>query len=346
MPKYIIDARFGEIIKSARIQRNISAKSLASQIDKSPSYVTKLERGEIKSLDPDVFRTILIYIFGEDVEQTEIVDYIYDSLKIKYKDEEIEKILWFYNFSTTICHIPIPTELIDYINQKIETHNIDPDILLKRINSNEALSDEQLSDTTIEDNRWYTDKDDNKTRWIRINMQKSVFSSLLNKRLKKTSYIYILSIVYYLEKMITFHDQIELSPSEQNTLMQDATEILNQFKFYNAIEKDRAYHIQETNNTFSQLYNTYDTENIRLINDFLAFLRLASDFDVEITNKYLQEFINTTKWDPGFALKILSFEYSKLETISYHKKKAFFKDLNALIDRYYNDSGDDQIEMY
>ena len=51
MPRFDVTQPLAETIKTIRIQNKISSKDLAKKIGKSPSYLSKLEKAEIKSID-------------------------------------------------------------------------------------------------------------------------------------------------------------------------------------------------------------------------------------------------------------------------------------------------------
>ena len=347
MPKYLIDSSFGETIKTARVQNNIPAKVLAEHINKSPAYITKLEHGDIKSIDIDTFNSILSCIFGNAKDQNEIVNKLYESLNIKYTNTEIEKALWFQNFSTVSCRIPISKELIEYINGLINSNDISREYLLLRINSNESLSDEEKQDKSIEENQWYIDKSDNKSQCIKLNLKESYFNSILDCKKNKAPYVYILSILYYINKIIKYNETIKISTDENKKLMHETIDTLNQFKFYSITEKEKALYNNKTNDDISNILNSFDIENKELINHIISALQIYSDIDVKQINEYLIEYNNTINWDLGFAVRILGLPFSKMDKVSFSSKKKLLNEIEQLIDKYSStDDLIDKIEVY
>ena len=347
MPKYLIDSKFGETIKTARIQNGIQAKALAEHLNKSPAYITKLERGEIKSIDSAMFDSIINYIFGDTIDKNSIVDTIYDSLKIKYSPEEIENILWFQNFSTITCKIPIPEELIDYINSILIKEKITPEYLLIRINSNDALSEEERKDTSIEDNQWFIDNSDNKRQTIRINMNQSYLSSILDKTRDRAPYIFIFCIIFYIKKILVYSDETNITSDQYKALYNDTVDTLNEFKFYSISEKNKILYNKQTTDDITEVLNSFDIENRKLLNDIISALQIYSELDVKQTNEYLSEFSKSLKWNIGFTLKITGLHYSELDKLTYESRNRFINEIEALIDKYSNTSEiKDKIEVY
>ncbi len=347
MPKYLIDSKFGEIIKTARIQNNIPAKTLAEKINKSPAYITKLEHGDIHSIDSEVFDSIITIIFGNNTNQNKTINTIYDSLKIKYTNEEIDNILWFQNFSTVVCQIPVPKDLIRYINSLMVDNNITIDYLLNRINSNEALSEDEKIDSSIVDNQWYFDNSNNHKHSIRIKMKKSYLESILSNNRDKSPYIFLFCVLFYIKKILAFHDNASISNEEYKKLFDETTDSLNQYKFYSITEKNKIIYGQKTTTDLTQVLNSFDLENLELLKNIIKAFKLYSELDVKQTNEYLNEFNNSLDWDLGFTFKLISLHYSKLKDISFNSKKSFINEIEKLIDKYSNSSEiKDKIDIY
>ncbi len=346
MPKYLIDSKFGETIKTARMQNNIPANKLAKHISKSPAYISKLERGEIKTIDIKVFESIISFIFGNNIDKNTIVNKIYDSLKIKYSDKEIEEALWFLNYSTVSCKIPIPKALIEHINTLLKDHNISSSYLLKRINSNESLSEKDKISPHIEDNLWYSNKNENGEH-IRINISEQYLSSVLDGTRDRSAYIFILCILFYINKIIKYQDKADITNDEYNELINQSTDTLNNYKFYSIIEKNRLLSEAKNATEISEILNSFDNNNRKLISNIITNLHMFSELDVKQTNEYLEQYCKSLEWDIGFAIKILGLPYSKLNNISFSSKKGLISEIESLIDKY-SDSSDERnkIEMY
>lgn len=64
MARYDVTPELASIIKSTRIVNNVTAKSVAEHIGKSQSYISKLEKGGIKSIEENelisIFKFILV----------------------------------------------------------------------------------------------------------------------------------------------------------------------------------------------------------------------------------------------------------------------------------------------
>jgi len=140
MTKVYVTQELAETIKSIRLQNKILSKDLAKAVGKSPAYITKLERGEIQTIDISELNIIFKFIAGNNSSFDDTMEKIYTILKYKYSDDEIEKQIWFANYDTVKRKIPIPGTLIDEINNKIVQLEKSRQYLLTRINNNESLT--------------------------------------------------------------------------------------------------------------------------------------------------------------------------------------------------------------
>ena len=149
MPRAIVTPELAETLRGIRLQNKIQAKSLAAYIGKSPAFISKLESGNIQTIDTKELYSILQFISGEN-SSTELAEQIYASLRFKYSSKEIEEQLWFTNYDTVECLLPIPEALIDDMVTRLGTLGVSRSYLNTRINANEALSPEDINDDSIE----------------------------------------------------------------------------------------------------------------------------------------------------------------------------------------------------
>ena len=120
MPRAIVTPELTETLRGIRLQNKIQAKNLAAHIGKSPAFISKLESGNIQTIDTKELYSILQFISGEN-SSTELAEQIYASLRFKYSSKEIEEQLWFTNYDTVECLLPIPEALIDDMVTRLGT---------------------------------------------------------------------------------------------------------------------------------------------------------------------------------------------------------------------------------
>jgi len=278
---------------------------------------------------------ILKFISNTDSSFDEIVEKIYASLKYKYTPKEIEQQLWFTNFDTVERQIPIPESLVDAVTTNLCSLGITREQLLKRINANEALSDEDNHDASIPCNQWYPQRRiGDGAQSIKIQLLPEQLDSILDRGVDISPYVFVFAIVFYVFKMECFGDQVEISDDENSDLMSKATNMLNQHKFFSLAEKNALLSGKETETEIFELLNTFDRDNIEIINEIIAKFKFATECNIKDTNIQLDNFRKNMRWDLGFILKVMSLDYKSLETTSVSNKRNLITAIENLIIEY------------
>lgn len=342
MAKVIVTKELAEVLKNLRIQNSIKANELASYLEKSPAYITKLEKGDIQTLKEDEFKKILNFILKNNSDINMILENVYNILKFKYSDEEIQQQLWFMNFDLAVRKIPVPASLVDEINDIITKNNILPNDLLVLINQNYFIYKEDRDNNNIPYNTWFNDKDNNSC--IKISLSEDLFNSFLQKKEKKIEYIYPYSILYYIFVLKSNKAIESISDQEKMEFFDEATKILNKHKFYSIVERNRIISDKKTESEIEEILSTFDINNKKIINGIISQFKFLADYDISITNTRLNKFFENLEFDAGLMLKIISLNYSKLNGISVDKKKSFISEVEDLIEKYSNEKNN--VEMY
>ena len=334
MPRAIVTAGLGETIRNLRLQNKIQAKQLATHIGKSPAFVSKLENGSIQSIDSEELITILRFVAGEE-SQIELAEKIYKSLKLKYSAKEIEDQLWFVNYDTVTCLLPIPETLIDDFNGRIERLGISRQYLLERINANEALSDEERADNSITSNQWYHPKQKNgNEQSIKIQLSENRLNRILDKGYAAAPYVFIFCILFYLLKIEQYQDVVSISEEQNEALMKETTSILNTNKFLSISEKNRLLSEKQSQEEIQETLNSFDKDNVEILNDIISGFKIASEQNIITTNKKLKAFGKNMHWDLGFMLRIISMDFSSLKDTSVSNRKILLSEIEDLIIKY------------
>ena len=333
MPKIIVTDRLADTLKMLRMQNGIKSKDLAKHLGKTPGYVSKLEKQEVKNIEIETVESIFSFILGADYKKTEIWEQIYASLQIKYSKAKIEEEIWFANFDTVYRYIPVPDSIVDFINQKISELNINRDLLLKRINANEALCEEEINNSKRKCNIWYPSIV-GEGSYIKIDMSQQMLSNILDKKMLSCPYVFVFCILYYVLKIEKYGDTVTIDVSHTQQLYQKTTTILNDHKFYSIIERDNIMRCAQSQEELQELLSSFDNDNVKLIGEILGRLKFASDLDIRRTNERLSSFLENLKADVWFTLKTISLDYHQLESIDTSQRKEFLKDVELLIQKY------------
>ena len=340
MAKYDVTPELGEIIKTVRIQNHVSAKSIAEHIGKSQSYVSKLEKGAIKTIKEEELTSIFRYILGSQKNFQEFLDSalgtIFETLELRYSDEEIDEQIWFDNYDTVLRQIPLPNELINSINDRMRSIGLSVETLCARINANEGIAPEVAQLEKYPFNVWCPYVVDQKIKYSFIKMQVTVseVTSILEGRISTSNYVTLLAIVYYLTKIEKCGERVNISESEESSIKNCAKEYLNYYRFFSIAEKNKLRRQAHSKAEQDALLSSFDQENNNLINSVLTAFKLYSEIDITFVNRSLKAFVSNLKWDPGYMMRLLSIPFSELEISSFTVKKQMLSEIEAVANRF------------
>ncbi len=333
MYKIIVTEELARLLKEKRLQNKITAKNLADEIHINAAHLSKIENGLIKTIDPHIFQKLIKTLF-KGLSEEETLKSIYNSLEYWYSKDEIDKQLWFLNFDTIKRKIPLLPSLVDFLNKNMKNNYISKDILLMKMNANEALTAKQKSNNAFEPNRWYlADTKYPYNKIIRIQMTMDQLDEILDGKVDKASFISVFCIAFYINKIMKYKDKIEITKEEYRQLTEDTEKQLSEYDFCTISYRNNKLKEAETEKDYQRFLSSYDKENFATVQEILSVFKYASDLDIKLTNQRLKEFLTNLKWDIGFMLKIMSFDY-KINLDSFNKKKEFLIKLEQFIKDY------------
>lgn len=340
MAKYDVTPELAETIKTVRIQNHVSAKSVAEHIGKSQSFMSKLEKGDIKTIQEEELTSIFRFILGSYKNYQEFLDSalgtILETLELRYSDEEIAEQIWFDNYDTVLRQIPLPTDLIRSINDRMRSIGLSVEALCARINANEGIPSEVEQIDKYPFNEWCPYVVDHRFMYafIKMRVTASEVTSILEGRSSASNYVTLLAIVYCLSKFEKHADRADIGESEDNSIMKGAKEYLNQYKFYSIAEKNKLRRQAHSKAEQDALLSSFDQENHALITDVLSAFKLYSEMDITFVNKSLTVFVRNLKWDPGYMMRLLSIPFSELEISSFTVKKQMLTEIETVANRF------------
>ena len=340
MARYDVTHELAEVIKSTRIQNHVPSKELAEHIGKSRSYMSKLEKGDIKSIDESELTTIFKFIFNNDSDFQNFLNTtlakILDTLELRLSNREIDEQLWFSNYDTVLRLIPIPEDIVDDINNRLILSNISINTLCDRINANEGIHPQVTNTDPYPFNEWqaFVENHQVKFSFIKMKVDISQITEILNKTRKSANYVTILSIAYYLLKMERYQSKIDITSEQSNDIMSSAIQYLNTYKFYSLAEKSKLKSQTKTKAEFEGLLSSFDKDNIELINEIIISFKISSELNLSKTNEYLRDFVKNLKWDNGFMMRIISAQFDKNNNMSFSLKKQMLSEIQDIIHKY------------
>lgn len=340
-------------LKEFRNKYQVKAKDLAEFIEKSPAYISKLERGQIQQVDKNEFVKITNFIAKSEEGYYLFCEKIAEAADAK----ELDNNLLLLNFDLLERRIPITEHLIEIVKQMMTKASVNAEELISYINQNEDLSQEfliehKLDPNTIEKNVWhpYTEADslDVSHSLIFLNYSLESLTEFLEGNVKKCEYMFLYAVVYHLLKLLHKSEGMQYDDELINKCKIEAEEILLNEKFYSLSVKARLQEQSETEEEYKNLLNEFDVKNVEYIMDIVSIIRFLSEYDVSYTNDKLKAISDNLKnGDPSFALAFMAMSINKLNDLSPTIKREFLKEVSNLIEKYTSMSNvNEVIEKY
>lgn len=325
-------------LKDFRNQYKIKAKDVAKILDKSAAYVSKLEKAEIQQIERLELERILDYIAGDDGYQ-KFMEYSSDLAD----EEELQQSTMLLNFDWIERILPIPDELIEYINNKIQKNNIDIGVLAEYINKNDDLDSSffekyRISKENVEPNIWinYRDVDANSVQrsFILVKISQQEISDILSRKQKKSNYLKVFIILYHIFKLEELNKRLVLEEKDRASAQRRTEEKLQNFKFYTYASKRKLLLKVQGKLELDDVLSKFDTTNGMLTTKLLNYIALLSEIDVSYTNIKLEGIINNFESiDPSFAIAYMAIPLEKLSELPVGVKKEFLKGVSDLIQK-------------
>lgn len=340
MAKFDVTPELATTIKTVRIQNHITSKSVAEHIGKSQAYMSKLEKGDIKSIKESELTSIFKFIFNNNDDFQEFLNStlgkILATLEVRFSDEEISNQLWFNNYDKIRRMIPIPETLISELVAQMNSLELSPEKLCMRINSNEGLNEKTTNLDQYPFNEWQVRVVDHKIHsyFIKMKVNLDYIEKILERKIISANYVTILSIAYYVFKTRDFGERVMISDDDDRRLMRQAKELLRSHRFFTLMDK-RVLRIQaQSESEKDALLSSFDKENNEVINELLEGLQIFSELDIVRVNESLKTFVENLKWDGSFIMKLINIPFYKMDRASFTIKKEILKEIQTIFEKY------------
>lgn len=334
MARYVVTPELAEAIKTVRIKNGIASKDLASHLGKSAAFVTKLEKGEVKTIKEEDLTAIVEYIVSDHNSFSDKLESLVDAIGLHNSPGTIEKQVWLMNYDWVMCRIPLPDELSKDILAKMREGNISIDMLSDEICKNSELDEEIREDVTIPFNEWQGAITDGNCsyNYIKLKITADEIDRVLHKSID-TNYVTIYAIVRFLHYLLTYRG-LSISDEISSELSDYTEKYLNSYKFYSISERKKRQQEAKSVAELDELLSEIEIKNSELVGTLTTFIEIISELNVADTNVKLEKLLKNIQWDCAFSMMILSQPYYELSGLSFTNKKELLGKIKDLIAEY------------
>lgn len=350
MIKFEVTPELAETIKMLRVQHKVSAKTVADYIRKSPSYMSKLEQGDIKTIDEPELTSIFLFITGYSTDlpgfMSSYFPKLYESVALNRSEETLDNQLWLMDYDSVLRMIPVPGVLVDDLNKRIQA--LAPftiDALCARINSNEGIFPLITNEDENPFNEWHRveDGDGGFYLFIKIRIEPTLIHRLLAKEETIANLVTLLTIVFYILKTEQYGMRTELDDKENEELMLRARKYLASYQVMSI--RDQLWLQQQNKEDPEDL--TFDKKGHLLIVDIIKYFQAFLKADIPQGHDYLERIKNNLAWDTGYMISYMSLPFFKLTGMNYATRSQMLSEIKSVVQKYTNMPTEQQkIDLY
>ncbi|WP_027398369.1 hypothetical protein [Anaerovorax odorimutans] len=308
----------GMLIKNFRIENKVTARSIIDEFNKSSSYISKLEKGEIKKIKTDFLNQLCNFITKNDRGIKELL--MLGAQKSDTYTPFTKNII--SNIDELVIEHTIPNDLVIEINNYMQDKNITTENLINMINRNQDLEQYEIDIINkIPYNQWYYVESLNNDL-IKISMPLEYLNSFLSSNLETIHLVIIEVILYTLYLLGQEKDARNLADSK--------------LKFYKIKRYSSTVLIKVTDKNIDELFGGMPDVQIKALKQITTGLKLISIINKDIGLKKLQQINDNLHVDLAFYFAYISQDLTELEKQSVEVKQQFLKDLKELIEKTVN----------
>lgn len=313
----------GMALKNFRIENKVTAKSITEKFDKASSYISKLEKGDIKKIDGNFLIELCNFITGSD----DGLSHFLSKLSQNYKDFTNESKTIVMNIDDLLYEHTVPSKMIEEINSYISSHNISVSKMIEVINANEDIANRKYYNE-LPLNIWYAVNDDIDEAAIKMSIPLSYVEDLLSGKITTIHRVIAEVILYALYKC----------GNEENA-RDMANDKLREFRIV-----PRRIVITITEDKIKNMFGNLEPDTSDALKDVIMQLRLITSATKEYGSKRIKQIRDNLGYDLGFCFAYMSLNLVELEQKDKEKKKEFLNELKSLIDKYSKE--DSGIDLY
>lgn len=333
MPKYTVTKNMGSALKNLRQYRKVKAVDLAKAINKTGAYISKLEKGELNTIDCDDFIEIIRVMSNSEAEFAEAIDTLLKDTSMEFSEEEKHNEEWKLNLDYFYRALPVKEEYKTLVKSKMKELNISSIELSNYINSNfDIYNDNTLNKADLDKaprNRWIFNE---RCSYVLMEIPAEDIDKILESK-KYSCYgvmFCILMSLYRLEKYekdkayLQAHNDLE---NMRILTLKDTEEVMQAYG-----EEEKMHDLLSQRNN-----DNLPIENRKLLtslNDFVRHIHSFSVFNVNYANEKVSTLNASLEADPVITLKLIGTDITPLKDKPITLKKEFFKALEDLIREY------------
>lgn len=326
--KFAVTPELATLVKTMRAQNALATKETAEHLHKSPSYLSKLEGGEIKTIQQETLTDLLLFTTRSSDFFGEALPAAWRALQSFMEPGRLLYQVWLIQYDTVERKVAIPPGMAEDLMRQLEGMGAGVDRLVALANRN---IDSEMTGSLPANQIICLDYEGRPRLMARADIDPAVVKDAMEGRGRTLSYLTVNNVVYTLFRMLRCPDaQTKLPPKDAVDVLRCTASYMDRWGLHSLT-------------SFSHLVSSdeFISQQVPLVHGGEGVLERVHERMGEIARhdavnatSQLNTFLNTVEWDPSFALKLVGIPFSDLGPLSFNAKKHLLDDIQALLDKY------------
>ncbi len=326
--KFSVTPELALLLKTLHAQSGIPAKDLAEKVGKSPSYISKLENGEVKSIQKDVLVRILSIVAGGGDFFEEALPAAVRALRSFMEPKRLLSQVWLLQLDVVERTVVIPAAMAADVKAQLSAAGETLSGLVDMVNRNE---DSGLPESFPANEVTVVDYEGTPRFTVRVVVDETRVEQAFSKEVPVLSYLAVNDLVFALFRRMRFPSSVGKMPPEEAVIVLRCTaSYMEQWGLHSLTGFSHLISSDE----FIERQEPLTRSNPRIVQRIADLLEELSQHEAVVTTNQLNAFYEMLQWDPAFALKLVSMPFSDLGEMGFRAKSRLLADIQELIDRY------------
>ena len=326
--KFQVTPELAKTLKVVRVQRGISSKEVADHLGKSPSYVSKLEGGDVKYIGAEALTGLLCFLAGSEDFYGEVLPAVASALEGVVGSKVTDDQLWFIHYDVAVRPVEVPAGMTAELAAAYDELGVTPAAIAAHLNAN---IDSGMPDSFPANELLTLDSDGKQRLLARVEVTEDEVRGVVYETGHVTTYFFLYNVVHTMHRMRLYPGAAEKLPSDDAArLLRLTADYLGRWGVHSLMGFS---HFISSEAFVARQAPMVGTEG-GVIDELAGQLREVMAHDSLRTASQLGQFRETLAWDPAFALKLVGIPFSALGTLSHTNKQRLLEDVEALVERY------------
>ena len=339
--KFRVTEELSKTLKTLRAQNGISSRDVAAYLGKSPSYVSKLEGGEIKFITEDMLTRLLTYISRGTDFYAEVLPAVVEVLRLVTSRESLRQQLWLMHYDVTGRPEVVPEGMAAEMAAVFAGAGATPESIAAQMNAN---IDSEMTGEYPANELVLAPCDDGERLAARVVIEPAQIEAILGQPGYTTSYFLLYNVAHTMTRTQLFPGVLtKLPPDDAGKVLRLTADFLNRWDVHSLM----GFGHYVSSGDFIEQQMPLSEARGGVVDKIAAQLEELVGRDVLDTASRLDTWSETLAWDSAFALKIAGLPFARLGDLSYTNKARLLADIERLLDEYDQmDEFEKRIEHY